>query len=204
MPTNHTDVDQFNTVVKFNDGEAATAASVRAAIEPLADRGHFLRRRLLSGEVGDVVQCRFAPTFNDQAKWVASLSPVGHSQSDVASAFYIVFELELPKNCVLKEIHATLLGSAGHAGLPATMPRLRLLRQDTGSSGAPTALGDQSDTSASVGAYEVPHSVSIAGLSEVIAHDGGNRYYVRIDGEAGANSQAALAILDVTAVVDPS
>lgn len=203
MPANHTDVDQFPTVVKTSNGDPADQTAWRSADEPLADRTHFLRVRTYGAQVDDFVQARFVPFLNDTDIWTQQVSPFGWTQSSVAAGYALYFEVDVPKNCKITSCVVKLFGQ-GHAALPATMPRLRLFSQDTGSTGAPTTVGDQSDTTATFAAFDLMHEIVISGLTEVVSHDGGARYYIRIDGETGANSAVGLTVTDAYIVVSPS
>lgn len=119
------------------------------------------------------------------------------NQVSAAAAYILFVELLQPKSCTLTSITATLAGASGHGGLPATMPKVTLMRQDTGSLSAPTSVATATDTSGSVGVYEAIHTVSLTGLSEVLAFDSGSRYYLKIEGEASTNAIAGLALLNL-------
>jgi hypothetical protein len=78
-----------------------------------------------------------------------------------------------------------------------TLPAVELYRFDpiTGTGGTATQLGTTAvDTSASTVAYEQPHLVILAGLSEAVDHTNNYRYVLRIRGEGGANAVAGLKV----------
>lgn len=122
------------------------------------------------------------------------------NQVSATGAYIAWFEIVQPKTCTLTEITVNLAGAAGHGALP-TMPTITLYRQDTGSLGAPATVGTATDTAASVPAYEAVHPVALTGLSEVLAHDSGLRYYLKVTGEAGGSAVAGLALLEITGEV---
>jgi hypothetical protein len=96
---------------------------------------------------------------------------------------------------------ASYSGAAGHGGsLPATMPTLKLYRQDQGSPPAQTQIGGTTtDSSANAAAYDAAHSVTISGLSEAVVQT--KQYYLLLTGEASTNSVAnTTGVLAISAV----
>ena len=119
------------------------------------------------------------------------------NQVSAAGAYVAMFELVQPKHATLIGLIVSLAAAAGHGALPATMPVLTLLRQDTGSLAAPTMVATATDASASVAAYEAPHIISLGVLAEVLAYDSGLRYFLKLAGETGAGSVAGLALTSI-------
>lgn len=207
MPQNITDVNTWTTPLQdLADGDLIDGAAFLAAQQGVGNRTEFLRKRVYAGESGDTIRPQLVS--NDTAVWAigAAGSAYALNQISAAGASILLMPLEpLPKSGLLTSVSINLAGAAGHAGLPGTMPTLRLYRQDIGSVAAPTQVGATiTDTSASVAAYELSHALTITGLTEALAHDSGNRYYIRVTGETGANSVAGLALLDVAALVNPA
>jgi hypothetical protein len=91
---------------------------------------------------------------------------------------------------LIKEIGAYVTGGAGHSGLPATMPRLRLIR--TSISGGTTThneLAGVNDPSASLGAYQQQHTIVLTGLTVPVTPPAPSAWtYLNFTGETGANA----------------
>lgn len=206
MPTNHTDVNQWNTVVKFNDGEAANAASVRSATEPLADRAFFLRKRVTGSESGEELPLPMIAAGTGVVNFTWDSPQMEWRQDSVASAGVIFFDLTtvIPKNCKITSIGALVKGAAGHGALPITMPQIKLYEKNSLTQGNATVLGTKVDDSANVGAYETVHAIVLSGLTEVVANNSGSRYYLTFEGEDGTNELIGLRLLGLYATVDPS
>lgn len=76
-------------------------------------------------------------------------------------------------------------GASGHAALPAVMPSFSL-RSYAGSTGIENIYATTSDPSASVSAYQTAHSITWFGAAIPLVR--GGRWYIRLEGERGANS----------------
>lgn len=177
--------------------------------QKLANRIEFLKDHLDSSE-SQVLRFPFihlnpVDGTTVTAGWAigAAGTALALNQVSAAGAYVAYFELLQPKACTLTGLSVLLAGAAGHVGLPATMPVLTLYRQDTGSLLAPTTVATATDASAGVAAYEAVHSLSLGVLAEVLAFDSGNRYYVKLAGETGANSIAGLALHSIMGDVTP-
>lgn len=205
---NVTPADDITAQLKsLADGDALDATNFLALAQPIANRIEALIKRLGGAAVGDIVPVPLNPLTTDITQWQFAFGvvPLAVNQASVVSAYGIYFELPQPKLGVLKDLTVRIAGASGHVGLPGTMPTLKLYRQDGGSTGAPVQVGATiTDTSATTGAYELVHPLTITGLTEAMSGDSGNRYYILVTGEAGANSVAGLAITDIVATIDPS
>ena len=87
----------------------------------------------------------------------------------------------------LNEVLLRWIGAGVHAAFPGgapVMPVLYLHKVDL--NGTPTFIGSQADTSATAGAYEAYHYISLTGLAEVIDIKT-YRYVVTLSGETGGN-----------------
>lgn len=91
---------------------------------------------------------------------------------------------------VIKEVGVYVIGGAGHAGLPATRPRVRLIRPGNPAGvWADTELAAADDPSASVGAYQGVHTISLTNLNVVVQPSAPSVWtYLHVTGESGANS----------------
>lgn len=207
---NITDVDAFTTVQHIADGDALDGTNHATEMQTVANRTRFLLNRVHGAQTDDPIRFPFivmplATGAGALGKWgfMASGSANAICQADVGAAYPIYLELTHPKEVTLTELSVTVCGASGHGALPGTMPMLKLYRQDPGSSGAPTLVDSQVDTAASTGAYEVPHSITLSGLSETLTHDGGSKFYVELDGEGGANSAVGLQLLNLRGLISP-
>lgn len=214
MTQNITELDQFDATVSYpSPGESVTAASQLLPLQPLANRTRYIKNRIdlfdpvaLAGVPGIsagplVFRVRLgAPYLADFTTDWSKGAYVTYSQASVATAVSIVFE---PQFLPVGQITDFKIGLShpvgGHGSLPATMPRFLLLKRAVAATGSPTTIADVTDSSASVGAYEAYHEVAATGLTETLSV--GNVYILLINGEAGANSIAGLAIHGATCTI---
>lgn len=211
MPTNITDSNTWTTpLVAPSDGDAVTGASIQTPVQGVGNRTEFLRKRILGTETGDIISLPlnqfFVAASGGAFKWTASLgaaAEAGWQQNDVGAAYSLGFPVPLPKHCVIKSVTAAIRGASGHAGLPGTMPVLRLLQQDP-SGGNAAVIGSQTDASPNVPSYEVTHLVTISGLSQAVAFDELYNYYVLLHGEGGANAAIGLFLFYIAVTIDPA
>jgi hypothetical protein len=121
-------------------------------------------------------------------------------QVDTASDWRIVFPIVVPPGDDLVDVFVGMNGENGHAGLPATMPRARLVRAAL--DGTFTVLATSTDSSASVGAYETPHYIvlGVGSLDSGTMPQTANAdpLYVIVQGETGVNALAGLEIGSIT------
>lgn len=184
-----------------------SAAQFNVALEALADRTAHVRALIDGGPVSATFYKYFdlpsVAVWGDSTNlaWLPVNTSTGgldlvQSQIDIsASQFAIYAPLEYPLGWqpiggvspawVLDSITISLIGSAGHGALPVAMPDLALYV-------AGTIVGSPAvDTSASTGAYESAHTIT---LSPSAALSAGDKAHLRIRGEAGANAQAGLYV----------
>lgn len=109
----------------------------------------------------------------------------------------LAMPLELPTLAQLTQVRIRVL-PVTHVGLPATMPNIELVKYNP-FTGTHTSLANVDDTSASIGAYNAEHTITIAqanmpsGDPIDITRDS-EVYEVRITGEGGANSIVGLKL----------
>lgn len=137
--------------------------------------------------------------------WLPLPSAAGWFQHDVGSARQICFPLTLPPGdsivtCVVRANGAG--AGAGHSSLPAGGDRLlvKIIRVEF--DGTVTVEASRADQSASVGAYDISHVITLSSGtldsgSLPITVNATDRYYVVIEGEKGAN-----AIADTTTITE--
>jgi hypothetical protein len=127
----------------------------------------------------------------------------GFVQTSVAAQYTISFPINLPVGDTITEVNVRINGGvgAGHSSLPAGTDRLRvsLVRVDT--DGVVTTEAALFDPSASVGAYDVGHlvtltngAVGMTGTMPVLVDDDFN-YYIVVAGEQGANAVANTTVV---------
>jgi hypothetical protein len=208
MPQNVVDADTWTvTVETAADGDAVNGASRLLTAQDLADRSRYLYNRTIGPSGVGIWHVPLGDDLvNTAARWAFSQTStiMGWEQTSVASAGRLRWPIVLPLTGRITQVEARVdgnLGSGGgtHAGLPGTMPRLGLDRQDH-FGGTSAQVGVVSDPSASVAAYEVLHSITLSGLSEDI--DEHKTWYVYVDGETGANALAnELVLLDIRVTI---
>jgi hypothetical protein len=201
MPIVLSEADSFDASVTVPaGGDPRTAASVDGAFQSLTNRTKNLRKGVpgIAASYDIIVPAAttnvmFSVGYGGQLSWVF--------QTSVASAVQLFFPLSrLPPFGTITAVAALVngqnpiaiaaAGAAHHAALPATKPTLQLFRADptSGAAGNGTQIGATiTDPSASVALYEVPHYISLTGLTEVI--DTTKVYTAIVSGETGANSQ---------------
>jgi hypothetical protein len=127
----------------------------------------------------------------------------GFVQTNVGAQYAISFPINLPVGDTITSCTVRVNGGAGagHASLPAGANRLTvsLVRVDT--DGTVTTIAALEDQSASVGAYDVAHSVTLtngaSGMTGAMPAliDDDFCYYVVVAGEAGANAVANTTVI---------
>jgi hypothetical protein len=128
-------------------------------------------------------------------------APLGAStvieQTDITNQGIITIPIKLPySGARIKENGVTLWckGATGHAALPAEMPAAEIAIRS--SWGSESTLGVATDLSASVEAYEVEHSISIAMATRAIVQS--DQLHVLFRGEASTNALVGLQLTVIT------
>lgn len=206
---NITDVDAFSTVQHIADGDALNGTNHAAEMQTVANRTKFLAARVMATVANDPIMFPILamlpdPTATNGWAFGSAGTALALNQYGAASPYAVFLEIQAPKFGFLQDIGVTLAGATGHGGMPGTMPKITLYRQDPGSVGAPTTVGTATDSTAGVPAYELAHSVTITGINESLEHDGGSRFYLKLEGESGANAISGLALLSIFGHVSPS
>lgn len=113
-------------------------------------------------------------------------------QRDVVSSLpFMTYDLDLPHNAVLNEIHIIVDPASGHANLPTNKPSISLISNVIATNTSSTVNG--TDGSASVISYETPHLISITGLNLTINRTT-TRYILRFIGESSTNALPNLNV----------
>ncbi|MDX1526984.1 MAG: hypothetical protein R3337_00065 [Gammaproteobacteria bacterium] len=174
-----------------NDGEDADQASLLNAFEEYANALRWLKKRLfLFGTIGTTRATVPLSGFQDInggfAPWVFG-NQVYLRQRQLGGQC-IVHLPALYSSMLLREVRVWAAGG-GHltTALPATMPSVRLYRQDA--VGAVTQLAAETFSAASMSAYQSGVNVTLepSGDESVVENRG---YFLRIFGESGENAIA--------------
>jgi hypothetical protein len=107
------------------------------------------------------------------------------ANSNVASN-KIFYQLGMPSGSTLTTLRIRVIPDVlGRPGLPATMPTFKVYKADF--NGTTTLLATQIDPSASVAAYETPHTVTMTIPDEVVDNSSFT-YWLDLENESGVNS----------------
>jgi hypothetical protein len=128
-------------------------------------------------------------TYGSTYVYQSSVAGVGAAEITFAAS---------PRVGTLTSIALSVKGAGGHGGLPGTMPNISIYREVPGAGGS-TLLGTQSDTSASTGAYETLHTITVAGLTEALTQT--NLYRLVVLGETGANAATGLLVYSFSTTI---
>lgn len=107
----------------------------------------------------------------------------------------------------IKEVGLYVHGGGGHGALPATKPRLRLIRASiSGGTITHNEIAAVNDGSVDVAAYQTNHTIVLSGLSLAVLSPAQSLWtYLAITGESGANSIAGeFKILGYYVVTNPN
>lgn len=187
-----------NTAPTPAAGELVRAEDIQEAVQALLNQDKSLEDHKLDAAAPSRSVTRIQQSFfssDDLASW--AINEYGDAvQALSTTTQHASCPLLLPHGAVLTSVSVAVLPSGGHGALPATMPVLHVIRH---ASPAHTSLGNASDSSADVSAYEATHSITVSGLSVTVDRTL-HRHSVRLTGEAGANFAAGLTAYSVTCV----
>jgi len=144
-----------------------------------------------------VPRARAIPFQHHAVSFVSSGSPSwlwGGSlwvQSVAFSAFDgLYWPLPAKPGMTSVSVSIDLIGAAGHASLPASMPRLHVERVGVTSVGVASVVSTVTDTSANVAAYQALHTLTCPTVASIDVFN--YRYFVVLYGEFGAGSSTQL------------
>ncbi|WP_437310007.1 hypothetical protein [Sorangium sp. So ce388] len=141
------------------------------------------------------------PTADDPAAWSIDLKGIAEQATDDLA--YIIYWLDIPHGATLTAVSVDVFGASGHSSLPTGTDRAHL---EVGRVISPTGdvgLGDAYDASASVGAYEGDHPITVSVAAHVVNRQTG-RYYALVRGERGTNFVAGFTVRNVKCTFTPS
>lgn len=191
MASDITEVDQFDaTVAVFDDGDTANRASMVApltAFQALSNRTKYLHARTPIQSGGVIVPATHChPSAADNPDWVYLN---GHLRDESTNLVSVVVPLPFLAAGTITGFTAFLTPAGAHGALPATLPVIALFSQKLDGSGSGT-IASVTDTSGSVGAYELAHTIVSTGLTETV--DGTEAYFMLFTGEGSTNSLVNL------------
>lgn len=142
----------------------------------------------------------YKPVYSDSLWTFDTYGQIITTTNGLSSAH---FDLDIPDGATLTSVEVWVLTSAPHAGLPATPPTavLNKIAVETGSA---SLLSGETDQSADVTAYELPHSITLNAssttpLSPSVIDNAAFYYRVKVTTESGANALAGCTVLSVVA-----
>lgn len=133
--------------------------------------------------------------YTESGNW--TVRPYGTWRNTaVGGTVYLSLD-DLPAGGTLTAIHLRWAAAGGHGGLP-TLPSFGAFQVDQ--DGTTTSLGTGTDPSATVGAYELVHDISLTGLTHTIDRPN-TRYWLTVTGETGGFFVANAEAVSLRAVV---
>jgi hypothetical protein len=143
---------------------------------------------------GDYKYASSSPPKMQQGCWVipdpaAGLWLLGLNQAVANSNIIsnkVFYQFGMPNGSTLTSVRVRVIPQVlGRPGLPATMPTFKVYKADF--NGTTTLLATQIDPSASVAAYETPHTVTMTIPDEVVDNSSFT-YWLDLENESGVNS----------------
>jgi hypothetical protein len=139
-----------------------------------------------------------SPPWTDLATYVNLVSHVG-TNAGSALAKVVAWDLDpwLVDNTRLEEVVAHVRGAGGHAGLPALMPKLAVMRYPNdplAPATAPECLATSivTDGSASAAAYDTLHTITFACSQYLDIEKNEYSYYVTLSNEGHTNASSGF------------
>ncbi len=120
----------------------------------------------------------------------------GQPEQVASSSATVIFPVYMiPQGVTITQVRMYIDPQAGHGALPGGMPAITLYSYSAGTTRV--TEGSQTDTSASVGAYEATHAVTLSGLSVDTTNKG---FEIAVQGEFGSDWVTGLRVryIDIT------
>lgn len=194
-----TDDDTFEgTLTVPEDGDDANASTVQIPFQESLNQLAFLRKRIIGASEDIIVVPVHIMNGYTSGGWsINHTSTIGTIStafmywlsSSATAVQFIVPVYGVPGFGRIREVGVYLEGATGHAGLPATMPKVELIKFVDSTT---TLVGEQSDTSANTTAYEARHSILLSGLTHSI--DPLAAYFIRFTNEGSTNAATGLRV----------
>jgi len=135
--------------------------------------------------------CRHLPAFMTPSLW--SIDTSGRVTCGTTAGDSAIYDLDLPDGVTVDTIELTVIGG-GNVALPGVMPLFRLRRYVIASDTTITS-SDAVDGSATVGAYNAIHTITMSGIGLSVSNS--SRWVVDFVSESGANAVVGFMILGV-------
>lgn len=129
--------------------------------------------------------------------WVLDSGPEGYykqlSLAVPGGDELLVFDFDLPSNCTITGISVYVVPANSHVALPTKPHFIAYMTDNT--TGVTTTLvdGGGTDPSADVTAYNLPHTVTTAAMSDVF-DAGKHRLFIKMFGEVNPNGVLGLKV----------
>jgi hypothetical protein len=178
----------------IDEGDPLSNAEFLATAQALTNRTAFLASLVAGAGGNKTFAVRLDPIHNQDDRFGQTLSSKHFFWDQDATSvggLYLPIDM-LPDGVRL--ISATMRWTGARTGthttLPSTMPAIEVSYQDDI---ADTQIASQSDTSGSVGVYDVPHDVTVT-LDHNVA-PAPRQYFITITGETGGTIGTAVPSL---------
>lgn len=124
---------------------------------------------------------RYYPYSGWQVEASGYITNLTHAATD-----YVLYDIVVPYNATIKEVHVYIKPVNSHTDLPVTRPQVKLVKTyydyDT------TVIASATDPSTSIGEFNVSHVISMTGINHTAADTKTSVYKVVLYPEAGAES----------------
>jgi len=203
MPNDYTPQPVWDEDInEVADGDEPNASNFNLAPEAIADRTEYLkdaigwRQAILPAAVVGI-------TVGTEWSAFGEVVPLAYLQNDTTDD-PLILKLDLPRLGRMTAIAVSINGDGGgvgHASLPAVKPRVKVISIHLQTHVQADETAWVPDTPANLAAYEVPHEFGDV-LDTLIDED--KQYFLRIEGENGANSVAeALTVVGARVYWEP-
>jgi hypothetical protein len=193
---NITEAASWTTPVPLiDDGDSLSNAEFLATAQALANRTAKIAT-LVAGLPGNkTLPIALNPVWNQSSAFALNLSSKHfwleqNVATGVGGLYFWLPPLPVGVRLVSCTMRWTGARTGAHGTLPTTMPAIEASYQDDISD---TQIASQSDTSATVGAYDVPHDVIVTLNHDIVAAP--RQYFVLVTGENGGTLGTALPSL---------
>ncbi len=168
------------------DGGSSTAFYVK-----VSGSGNTLWENAFTGvyELATTRIQRGQPAFADPTLW--AVDEYSRVICNTAAGDAAHFQLEMPDGGTFTAVEFTVIGG-GNVNLPAVMPRFRVRRVSLVDNST-SSSSDAVDASASVGAYNALHTITLSSLSYAVNQS--FKFTVEFVSESGANAVTGFTII---------
>jgi hypothetical protein len=206
-----TDAPVANTIVSRNGagGSSFTSISVYDNVPPLGVQTAYINGAtgMMYADNGFSFQSEiieraqpYKPIYSTALWTIDTFGRIITSSNTAAPAH---FDLDIPDGATLTAVEVWVLTAAPHVGLPASMPAV-IFNQIAIETGGTSALAGETDQSADVTAFELPHRITLdanstAPLTPTVINNADYYYRVKVTTESSSNALAGCTILGIKA-----